>query len=392
MTKHAILLLSFCLTICSIDAQTRINSLNEALTAISKRSGLPGFAVALVDEHKVLYQKGFGHADVEKQTPYTIHTIQNIGSVSKTFLGITLMKLVEEGKIKLDDPINQYLPFEINHPRYVDVPITIRDLATHTSGIKDKSVYFKHCYVPLEPIDPYKSELKFVDRLEMNLIKGNKPMPLGAFLKDYLNKDGKWYKKKNFAREAPGSQYEYSNIGAALAAYVIECVVGMPYYEYSRTAILESLSMLESGWRFEDVDMNQHASVYTEYGAKIPPYTLVTYPDGGLLTNCHDLSIYLQQMISGFSGKDNLVKATSYDEIQKTQFKDEGVQFGLFWDINKRGHLNHNGGDPGIFSYIHVFPEKKQGLVFLTNTMAYESEELMTDFKEIWETLKKFML
>ena len=119
---------------------TRI-ALEAELDSIQQNGLLNGFSVAIVSEKGSLYEKGFGYADIETKEKYTEHTIQHIASVSKTLIGIALMKAQEEGKLLLDDPIQQYLSFKVVNPRYPADEITIRQLATHTSSIRDSDQY-----------------------------------------------------------------------------------------------------------------------------------------------------------------------------------------------------------------------------------------------------------
>ena len=108
-----------------------------------KKGQFNGFSVAIVNESGTLYEKGIGYSNVEIKKKYTESTIQNIGSISKTFVGIALLKAQELGKLKLDDPINNYLPFRVKNPFYPETHITIRNLATHTSTITDNEFYLK---------------------------------------------------------------------------------------------------------------------------------------------------------------------------------------------------------------------------------------------------------
>ena len=113
-------------------AQSEYDSLTTKLQSIQDLGYLPGFAVAIVNSEGVLYQKGFGHSDIETSKPFTVHSLQNIGSISKTLTGISLMQLQEQGKLSLDTPINDILPFKIVNPHCPDIPITIKHLASHT--------------------------------------------------------------------------------------------------------------------------------------------------------------------------------------------------------------------------------------------------------------------
>jgi len=150
-------------------AQYSNDSLNTMFAEIYSESNFPGFAVAIVKNEKILYQNGLGYADLENKIPFSVNTIQNIASISKTFIGVAIMKAIEQDYLTLDAPINEILPFKTVNPYFPDAQITIRHLATHTSGIKD--------------LDPYYHELAYT--------RGKAPgMKLGVYLNNYLSPEG----------------------------------------------------------------------------------------------------------------------------------------------------------------------------------------------------------
>lgn len=389
MTKFIVAFLSLWFINSSLFAQKRVDSLDTKLSAIQTQSKLPGFAVAIVNENKILYQKGFGYADLETKTPFTEQTILNIGSVSKTFIAAALMKLVEEGKLNLDAKINDILPFPIVNPRFPNTPITVRHLATHTSGIVDTKFYNRECYVLTDNFPENLDVFSKSDQKSLKQLKGNTMTSIDNFLKDYLTPTGSLYSKKNFNKSPSGTKYEYSNIGSTVAALIVEIVSQQNYGEYVKEHVLTPLKMVHSGWKFDDIDMEKHATLYLENNVPMPQYTLITYPDGGLLSNCHDLSLYLQAMIQGNAQNSDFLKASTFEEMMRMQYQDEDNRSGIFWDISKRGHRQHNGGDPGIFTWIRFDPATNIGLIFMTNVLAPENEEMLKDFKQIMKNLSK---
>ena len=205
------------------------DSLTNALQKIYKQGHINGFSVAIVDENGTLYEDGFGYADIQNNKEYTEHSLQNIASVSKTFIGIALLKAQELGKLDLDDPVNQYLPFEVTNPHFPNTPITLRQLATHTSSITDATAYDKYGYV-------LKENSNEGTQVNKNFRSPDEMMPLGTFLKNVLNKEGVWYKKKNFLKNLPGKKFEYSNVGAGLAAFIIEKATNEPFKAFTRAS------------------------------------------------------------------------------------------------------------------------------------------------------------
>ncbi|MGB2906344.1 MAG: serine hydrolase domain-containing protein, partial [Candidatus Aminicenantaceae bacterium] len=103
---------------------------------------IPGLGVCLIKAGAVARIKGFGWADIENEIPYDPEqTLQNIGSVSKTFTATAVMQLWEQGRFKLDDDVNSYLSFKVKNPRFPEASITFRQLLTHRSSIKDGPSY-----------------------------------------------------------------------------------------------------------------------------------------------------------------------------------------------------------------------------------------------------------
>ena len=177
------------------------NELTEKLTTISKETDFNGFGVALTNDREVLYKNGFGIANIEPKQSYTENTIQNIASVSKTFIGLAILKAQELGKLKLDDPINKYLPFKVFNPKFPDIPITIRHLATHTSSIVDSKAYKTNAIVLKDTIN-LATNLK-IDICPTHFNPPSAKIPIEEFLNNILNPKGKWYLKEGFSEKNP---------------------------------------------------------------------------------------------------------------------------------------------------------------------------------------------
>ncbi|MEM6541675.1 MAG: serine hydrolase domain-containing protein [Bacteroidota bacterium] len=153
--KNYLTLGFICWAVFVTNGQNVKDSLTLQLTAIAERSQLPGFSVAIVSKDTILYSKGFGFADLENTIPFSEKTILNIGSVTKTLIGISLMQLVEAGRISMSDNINDHLPFKVVHPHYPEATITIRQLATHTSSLTDgkDDLLIERSYLFQGPVD-----------------------------------------------------------------------------------------------------------------------------------------------------------------------------------------------------------------------------------------------
>jgi len=370
------------------------DSLTNKLSALYEQGYINGFAVALVNDHGTLYQKGFGTMDKASKKDYTEHTIQNIGSISKTFIGIALLKAQEMGKLNLDDPINDHLPFKVVNPYYPNEDITIRHLATHTSTIVDTEFYDAKAYV-------LKDEATFKD-LEGLVETLNPPsarMSLMEFLPKILESNGEFYKKEGFLKAKPNTTFEYSNIGATLAALILETSTDEPFDVFTSVHILKPLNMSSSGWSYDSIDFSRHSKLYSNTDSELSFYSLITYPDGGMRSSANDMGKYVTEMIKGKSGNGTLLNAESYQEffseqLDTTHFTERDGEFpyndeynmGIFMGHSGNGDIGHTGGDPGISTLMFFNPKTRVGRFLMINTSLI-NEEGVNEFFIIMNTL-----
>ena len=374
-------LFALCISL-NLTAQNYADSLSLQLSQHYEQSNLPGFAVAIVDETGVLYQQGFGYANKSSQAPYQISTTQNLGSVSKTVVGLALIKAIEAGKLTLDTPINEVLPFPIHHPYHKDKPILVRHLATHTSGILDTR-YYGHAYIEDKSIaNEGELEEDFHEH-----IRSHEEMELKDYLYRILHVDGKWYKKKNFLKAAPGTESEYSNLGAALTAYLIEVATETPFEEYTQTHIFTPLGMEHTAWRINEKNKQLLATPYFPAGKVVPRYKLITYPDGGLISNISDLSRYLSEMIRAYSGKSAYLPL-EFAQLMLPGDEDENR---AFWGMGtKSRNIGHGGSDPGVQTDLQFNADRKIGRIILTNVNAEDNEELWEQYRGIHKIVARY--
>jgi len=284
------------------------------------------------------------------------------------------LKAQELGKLNLDDPINKYLPFEINNPYFPNVPITIRHLATHTSSIKDPSKYEKNGYV-------LRSNDNKGAKANKNFRSPEEMMTHAAFIEKVLSIEGKWYKKKTFLENKPGDKFRYSNVGAGLAALVLENATKESFSNFTRIHILEPLGMLDSGWFFKDIDFSKHSKLYRKPETELAFYKLVNYPDGGLITSSSDLGKFLVELIKGYTENGRILTKESYKELYKGQLTDQNhkdrnkeavyndeYNMGVFMGMSNNGQIGHTGGDPGVSTLMFFNSETKIGKILLINT------------------------
>jgi len=360
--------------------------LDQKLSQIAARKNLPGFAVAVVSQNEVLFQKGYGLSDIERKVPYGPQSLQNVASVSKTLIGISLMQLVEQGKIKLDDDINTYLPFKVINPYFPEDRITIRHLATHTSTLKDTNDFWLKDYVVADPTQLSRHGMSKAPVLKA----GNTRMPMGQFIKNLVAKEGAWYRKSNFLKQKPGTTFEYSNLGAGLAGYIVERVTGETLAEYSEKHILRPIGMTHSGWSFDKVSMDRFVSEYGPGMKLLPRYSLITYPDGGFISSIEDISKYVMEMIKGYQGESTLMRQDSFREMMRLQSNNNsGMGYGIFCAVWRNGYIGHSGGDPGTTTRIFFDPKTNTGTAMFINTTTRDRKgnPVAQDFSDIQKAL-----
>ncbi len=367
--------------------------LSKGLEKIYERKYINGFSVAIVNQDGILYKKGFGYSNIKTSKKYTNNTIQNIASISKTFIGIALLKAQELGKLNLDEDINKYLPFDVRNPYFPFNHITIRQLATHTSSIKDPSKYEKNGYI-------LKEKENKEAQVNSNFRSPDEKIALDKFLKNILSKDGKWYRKNNFIKTKPGELFKYSNVAAGLAALIIEKATNQSFNKFTNEHILKPLKMFDSGWSFKQVDISKHSKLYIDNETELAFYQLANYPDGGLITSASDLGKYLCELIAGYSGNGNILKNESYKELFKPQLtnvnyteRNESVyndeyNIGIFMGISAHEQIGHTGGDPGVATHMFFNTKTKIGKLLIVNTDL--KKEGIKEFIDIWKKLEEY--
>ena len=395
MNKITILFAALLYTMPALGQKNDVDKirLTEELEQIYMESHINGFSVAIVNKDGILFTKGFGYSDRKANKRYTEHTLQNIASISKTFIGIALLKAQELGKLTLDDPINNYLPFKVINPYFPDEPITIRQLATHTATLKDPSVYEKQGYI-------LKEVNKTGTKANANFKSPEEIVAMQVFLESIFNPKGKWYKKRNFLKMKPGEIFEYSNLGAGLAAYIIELATETSFSEFTAKHILEPLGMSASGWRFEDIDMSKHSKLYLDTETQLPFYSLVNYADGGLISSASDMGKYLSELINGQNGRGKILTKASFSELftpqltagnfeerNESDYNDE-YNSGIFMGFSAAGYIGHTGSDPGVASFMFFDPKTRIGKILMVNTDL--GKEGVKEFIEIWDILGKY--
>ncbi len=375
-----ILPLLLLLTITSYAQNDKGQNIDSFINQKVGKSGIIGLGAAIILDKDLVWKQAYGYADKENKILFTPNTIMNIGSISKTITGVCLMRAIEYKKLSLDEDINKYLPFKVNSAFFPEDKITLRQLATHTSGISDQSPLYDSSYY----------------------YGGDSPEALGEFLKNYFDPKGKYYKKENFLNYRPSTHNNYSNIATALAGYIIEIVTGEKLNEYSKRLIFQPLHLNNTGWFLSEINVEHHTKLYnkeTDSTTTIKLYGLTTYPDGGVRTSVLDLSKFLICILQkGQLNGAQILTNESVEEMLKPEFNASNRpdnmdiikdNMGILWAIKDGGSkIDHRGADPGVNTYMYYDIKKQVGVILFMNTSLSDSG--MKDFISIYDELWKY--
>jgi CubicO group peptidase (beta-lactamase class C family) len=321
----------------------------------------PGAAMAAFDAAGTIETGSWGWADIEAGLPAQPDTPFIIASVSKLFVGIAVMQLVESGSLDLDTDINRWLPAPVRNPRFPDAPITLRQLLTHRSGIV--SDWVGSLYGMMASTDPEPAATA-----------------LAGFVDGYLVAGGQWNRPANFANWAPGADFEYSNPGISLAARLVELASGLDFPDYCRERIFAPLGMHHTFWFLADAPAGQSGTVAVPYlpagGAVIRKgyYNAPFYPAAFLKTTASDLARFGVCVLRGGELEGTrLVAAGTLAEMVAAQdgpAPDNWQAQGLVWqlrEVDGRRLTGHTGGLDGIASLFMLDLASGRGALVLTN-------------------------
>jgi CubicO group peptidase (beta-lactamase class C family) len=289
--------------------QRLIQALEQFIPQIVRQEGTPGLNVALARGGKLIWEAGFGYADLERKLPMTAKTVTHSGSMGKTYTATAVMQLVERGVMGLDEPINTYLTeFQVTNPLGAR-DITVRDLLTHRSGLAGNTAGSEFAA----------------------------PKPLGQHLKeDYPKPHFEWYGGHLVPRWANkvGEKYAYSNFGIATLGYLVEVTnpEKLSFSDYVQKHIIDPLGMTST--QYPPVQDQAHIrpeiwkNMSTGY-AKLGPLRIPTpavyfadFPAGAVVTTPGDhIRILLAYMNHGSYNGYQLLKPETVDTMLAVQVR-----------------------------------------------------------------------
>lgn len=320
-------------------AQDKVKQIDQLLSKYNEYGQFNGSAL-VAENGKVIFKKGFGSANFEWNIPNQTDTKFRLGSITKQFTALLIVKLAEEGKIKLDVPITTYLP---DYPKENGDKITIHQLLTHSSGIPnytDSPTFFKDkSRNPSTPED---------------FVKTFSALPL-----DFT----------------PGEKFNYSNSGYFLLGYIIEKISGKTYEQYLQEIIFTPLKMVNTGYDHSDVILKNRAAGYEKRGKKTVNASYIDmslpYAAGSLYSTVEDLYLWDQALYTN-----KLLSEKSMDLLFKPYISAGRAFYGYGWfvedvDNGEKGKLKtvgHGGGINGFNTIISRIPADKNLVILLNNT------------------------
>lgn len=324
-----------------------------------KENHIPGIAYGIVVDDNLVLSDAVGFMNLENQVPATTNTGFRIASMTKSFTAMAIMKLRDEGKLALNDPVSDYIP-EMANITYLtkDAPdIDIENLLTMTAGFPEDNPWGDR-------------QLDETNQMLLDMIS-----------------EGITFSN------VPSFQYEYSNTGFAMLGYIVSQVSGKPYQEYIKEEILKPLGMNQTYWEVDDVPAEQLAIGYRweDEEWKLEPmlHDGSFGAMGGLITTIEDFSNYVSFHLSAWPPRNEdevgPVKRSSLREMQTPQFprlnnnaknyRDEpcpivsgyGFGLGIYQNCEGQKWVSHGGALPGFGSNYVFYPEYGIGIMAFCN-------------------------
>jgi CubicO group peptidase (beta-lactamase class C family) len=310
------------------------DSIDVFISNQMKQQGIAGLSIGIVKNGKVFKSKGYGQANIELNVPASEKTVYKTGSVSKQFIGAGIMKLVQEGKLKVSDPVTKF----IKDPPAKWNTITIRHLLNHTSGF---------------PLDP-------------PAFDGMKDLPDSFYIKTAFT---------DSLAFPTGSKFEYSNFGYFVLADIIRITSGLSFSGYMKKYIFDECGMNNTRTTSVEAIVPDRAAGYIKNANDSivnAQNNIALRPSGAFLSNINDMLKWELVMQNN-----RLLTQKSWDQMWDDTIKtpltmdNEPMYYGYGWMTNKvngKQFVHHGGSLPGFKSVYFRYPEDKTAIIILTNS------------------------
>jgi CubicO group peptidase (beta-lactamase class C family) len=331
--------------------------LEKWLDAARAYQRIPGVSAAVVLDQEVLWQGGFGVADLERRSPATPTTLYSICSISKLFTSIALMQQRDQGRVRLDDPVAKHLAwFKIKNPAPEAGEVTVEGILTHASGLPREAAY------------PYWSAPSFEFPTRDQII--------GA-----VGSEEMLYR--------PETYFQYSNLGLTLAGEIVAAASGRAYADYVRASLLDPLGLRDT---YPDMPVNERgrrlATGYSALGREGVRRSLPFYeakgiaPAAGYASTALDLARFASWQLRLLSkGGKEVLEANTLREMHRVHFVDPdwettwGLGFEV-WRNDGKTFVGHGGSCPGYRTQLLLKPDEKIATITMTNAIDADAAAL----------------
>jgi CubicO group peptidase (beta-lactamase class C family) len=304
--------------------------------------GIPGASIALVRDGQIVYSAAYGEANQKSGQKMTVGMPMRVQSISKSVTAWAVLKLAEEGKLNLEDPVETYLKgWKLPASDYPPNGVTIKRLLCHTAGMPLGDVFA--LYSPDEAMPSLKESLTH-----------------SAIL-----------------FQIPGKGFSYSNVGYNLLELMIEEVTGRDFAEYMKNEILYPLGMYHSDFEWSEETLSSVPLGYTLDGTPVPPYRYPERASGGLIATAEDIARFCIAGMPDFSDQRVLARP-SIEQLYFEQADSLGIYsavfdaygFGYYTEELSDGKVavSHGGQGTGWMSHFHAVPETGDAIVILANS------------------------
>lgn len=357
------------LTLFTAEPRAQGSSVNGEFTEIDRYiekqaddSNIPGVAVTVVKDDRIIHSRGFGRADqtgreVTPETPF------GIGSTSKSFTALSIMQLVEAGEVDLDAQVRRYVPvFSVTDPQASE-RITVRHLLNHTSGIPTTAGGGAIRGTSHATLEEAVEELQLVE-----------------------------------LAHPPGETFEYSNANYVVLGLLVEKVSGQSYGEYVRRKIFEPLRMDHSYVASEAAERDGMAIGHRYWFGIAASYDMparpALVPAGYIISSAEDMSHYLSMYLNGGTYKgENVLSSESIAEMHRPAVEatlgpwagNHPSHYGMGWYVGgpwEEDAILHRGAPPNFTAMMVLVPERELGVVTLTsahNELPFGGAQTSTD-------------
>jgi len=322
-----------------------IDSLNLEIESFIEKYNIPGAAIAIINRDSI-WTGTYGFADKNKNVPISNKTVYRLGSISKTYLALAIMRLVDEGKLALNDPIKEIIPeIEMKNNQEKFNPVKVIHLLEHTSSIDD--VHFNEGY-------------NTTGSQELSLI-------------EIFNKNP----KSRYIRWKPGEYASYSNDAYSLLGLIIERISGQKFEKYIQTNILDKIESTSTCYFRNEINSSFFAQGYTNDGNPLEYCPVLMRPSGGLNSNIVDISNFVQMLLqNGYYNHLCVIDSVTLNKMfypsssipaQEGYKPGYGSGFSSHY-INGYKFFGHGGGLPDFNSIFLIKPKTNLGIVVLINS------------------------